>query len=379
MEDLKRTPLYHDHLTLNAKMVSFAGWEMPIQYSGENGGVVKEHHATRKSAGLFDVSHMGEIFFEGPESIAALDFMTCNAVKNLKDGKAQYSAIPNELGGLVDDIIIYRFSESRFLVCVNASNIEKDFEWFTKHNRFNVRITNQSCDWGQIAVQGPRAVEIVNKVFGADYAATTPYFSFADAVFNDSHAILARTGYTGEDGFEIFINQAHTSALWNELLKVGKPFGLVPCGLAARDTLRLEACLPLYGHELNAEWSAIESGLGWIVKPEKKGDFIGREVLVEQKQNGPKQKLIGFVLQEPGIARESDLIQNHNGLPIGKVTSGTITPTVNKALGMAMVAQEYAAIGTKIKAVVRGRAIEAEVVKMPFYVNAQKVGAKPLK
>jgi aminomethyltransferase len=363
---MKKTPLYDEHIRLGGKIVEFAGWQMPVQYSG----VVAEHVAVRERVGLFDVSHMGEIWVTGPNAEKALEYMTCNKVSSLYDGKAHYSAMINEQGGVVDDIIIYRCSKERFLICVNASNADKDFEWLTKHNPTDANIVNASAEYGQIAVQGPRAMELVSPlVTGADLS-TLAYFHFVECEIINSPVIVARTGYTGEDGVEIFVKPDKTADLWRLLLEHGAPLGILPCGLGARDSLRLEAALPLHGHELAEDITALESGLAWIVKFDK-GDFIGKDKLLTQKEAGLKKKLVGFHLDEAGIARQGDLVSTLDGTQIGVVASGTKTPTVNKALGMAFVETPYTAVDTKVAFVVRGRNIEGHVVQMPFYKRSK--------
>ena len=363
---MKKTPLYDDHLRLGGKIVEFAGWQMPVQYSG----VVAEHVAVRERVGLFDVSHMGEIWVTGPNAEKALDHMTCNKVSSLYDGKAHYSAILNEKGGVVDDIIIYRCSKERFLVCVNASNADKDYEWFATHNPTDTTIVNASAEYGQIAVQGPRALELVTPlVQGADLS-TLKYFHFVECEILNSPVIVARTGYTGEDGVEIFVKAEKTEDLWRLLLEQGASHGVLPCGLGARDSLRLEAALPLHGHELTEEITALESGLGWIVKFDK-GDFIGKEALLKQKEAGLAKQLVGFHLDEAGIARQGDTVSTLDGKQIGVVASGTKTPTVNKSLGMAFVETPFAALETKLSFVVRGRAIAGHVVQLPFYKRSK--------
>lgn len=359
---LKRTPLFDAHQRLGAKIVPFAGWEMPVQYSG----VIPEHRAVREQVGLFDVSHMGEIFVEGKEAELAISSMTCNDLRTLSDGKAQYSAIINPDGGVVDDIIIYRFSATRYLICVNASNADKDQAWFVKHNRFDAEFVNRSAEYGQIAIQGPKAAQLLSKLPGLEKVDLLSYFHFGEYQSGGVPLIVARTGYTGEDGFEVFVPAAATEQLWETLLKSGGDIPVLPIGLGARDTLRLEACYPLHGHELGDDISAIESGLGWIVKPAK-GEFIGRDVLVRHREQGAPRALVGFFVEDAGIARHGAPIVDDSGAAIGVVTSGTKTPTVDRALGMALVPRAHAAEGTVLKVAVRGRQLQAKVVKRPFY------------
>lgn len=366
--ELKRTPLYQSHISLGAKMVPFAGWEMPVQYRD---GLIAEHKAVRQQAGLFDVSHMGELLVEGPEAESALDYLTCNAVRTLSDFQAQYSAITNPQGGVVDDIIIYRYNSRRYLVCVNASNTDKDFAWLSEHNKFDAEIRNVSSRWGQIAFQGPAAIELAAALDPASRIGALSYFWFCETEVFGVPVIAARTGYTGEDGLEFFVPWEATEQVWTRLLEAGASRGVVPAGLGARDSLRLEACYPLHGHELADDISAIESGLGWAVKPEK-GDFIGRGVLAEQKLNGSPRGLIGFFVDEPGIARQGDAVLSVIGSTIGWVTSGTKTPTLNVALGLALVERKYAKLDTPIQLEVRGRKLKAHVVKRPFYSAIKK-------
>lgn len=361
-EQLKRTPLYEAHKRLGGKLVGFVGWELPVQFSG----IIAEHNAVRGEAGLFDVSHMGEIFVTGPEAEAALNYLTCNDVKSLYDGRAQYSAITNEKGGVVDDIIVYRFSKNKYLLCVNASNIARDFDWLKTKNKFDAKFENQSEAFGQIAIQGPKAAGILAKLLGRPEVLDVKYYHFMESEYSGIPLILARTGYTGEDGFEIFSPAPHTEKIWNGLLEVGEADGLKPCGLGARDSLRLEAAFPLHGHELSEDVSAIESGLGWIVKLDK-GDFIGRDALLAHRDQGSPRSLAGFVVLDPGIAREREKVFAADGREIGVTTSGTKTPTVNKALGLALVASAEAKIGAKVSIEVRGRKLSCEIVKRPFY------------
>jgi aminomethyltransferase len=362
-KELRHTPLYSSHLRHGGKMVPFGGWELPVQYSS----LIEEHRAVRSAVGVFDVSHMGEIFVEGPEAEAALEGLTCNRVASLTDGKAQYSAILNPKGGVVDDIIIYRFSRTRFLVCVNASNTEKDFLWFQKHNNWKATFLNRSSEFGQIAIQGPDAISsLAGKnglgIEGLEGVSTLQPFHFGEYAWKGTSLLVARTGYTGEDGIEVFVPAKNTEELFEEIL--GIP-GIRPCGLGARDTLRLEAAYPLHGHELGDDISALESGLGWIVKFSK-GEFVGREALMAQKERGLARKLIGLFLDGTGIARHLDKVVSEQG-EIGIVTSGTKTPTLNRALALALVDTRFTELNTKLYVEVRGRRIEAHVTSLPFY------------
>ena len=368
-QDLKRTPLYEEHQRLGAKLVGFAGWELPVRYSG----VIEEHHAVRRQAGLFDICHMGEIFVSGPEAEAALQYLTCNDLKALFDGRAQYGAILNPEGGVVDDIIIYRLAAERYLVCVNAANAAKDFAWFKEHNRHGAEFRDCSAEYGLIALQGPRAVEILRSYCSGIKANCDliglKYFHCSEAVLGDISAVAARTGYTGEDGFEFFVPWGDVAALWQGLMQSGSSFGLVPVGLGARDSLRLEACYPLHGHELREDVSALESGLGWVIKFGK-GDFIGREALLSQKERGLPRKLAGFFVDEPGIVREGSKLFSLDGVAVGVVTSGTQTPTLGKALGLALVDSGVAEAGQCFYAELRGKRVRCRVEKTPFYKRA---------
>lgn len=359
---LKRTPLFTSHQQLGAKIVPFAGWEMPVLYSG----VIPEHMATRSSAGLFDVSHMGEIRVRGKDALAALNYLSCNDVSKIADGQAQYGAVLNDKGGIVDDIIIYKFCAEEFLICVNASNVDEVFEWLRSHNKTTATFENESAEWGQIAIQGPKAILITEKFFNCQLS-NIKYFRFRELDWDGGKILLARTGYTGEDGFEIFVPTAKTMTIWDGLLQSGKADGLAPVGLGARDTLRLEACLPLHGHELSPDWTALQSGMNRFISFDK-GDFIGRSALVQQQTSGLESKLVGFFLQEAGIARQGDKVfAADTDKEIGFVTSGTKTPTINKALGLTLLATEYTAVGTKIFVEIRGKKLAAEVVSIPFY------------
>ncbi|MCI5065755.1 glycine cleavage system aminomethyltransferase GcvT [bacterium] len=364
---LRRTPLFEAHVALGGKMVPFAGWEMPVQYTA---GVVEEHVCVRERVGLFDVSHMGEIEVRGARTEAFLDRVTCNAVTQLSDGQAQYTALPNEQGGVIDDIIIYRHSGEHFLLCVNASNAERDFEWLKEQEEDGAEVTNVSDRYAQIAVQGPQAFALLHELFQEDLSASIEPFHFASRVFEEHEVLIARTGYTGEQGVEIFVAPSDAVALWNALLQRGEAFGVLPCGLGARDSLRLEVCYPLHGHELSPEVSAIESGLGWIVKPAKKGDFIGRSVLEAQKKEGALRKLVGFFVEDRGIVREETPLFV-DGKEVGVVTSGTKTPTVGKltgkALGLALVQREHGEMGQMLTAQVRGKELACRIEKTPFY------------
>ncbi|MGE3975706.1 MAG: glycine cleavage system aminomethyltransferase GcvT [Bdellovibrionales bacterium] len=361
---LKRTLLFEEHVNAGAKIVPFAGYEMPVEYEG----LRAEHNAVRTAVGLFDVSHMGEIWFRGPKALESLQWLTTNDVSKLKPGMAHYSLLPNDKGGLVDDIIIYCTKEQEYMVCVNAANIEKDEKWMRAHNK-GAEIKDESGDWSQIAIQGPKARELTSKILGSALS-SLGYFKFLDTQFQGARALVACTGYTGEDGFEVFIENKGAVALWRELLKVGAPLGVKPIGLGARDTLRTEMKYSLYGHEITDETNPIEAGLGWVVKPQK-GDFIGKSLMVATQEKGPSQKLVGFKMVDKGIARGEYAVLSATKQKIGVVTSGTLSPSLNEAIGIAYVPTAQSVEGTELWIDIRGRPAKAVVVKTPF-VNPKK-------
>jgi len=353
---VQSTPLRDEHVALGAKMVEFAGWYLPVEYEG----LRLEHQAVREKAGIFDVSHMGEIRVSGPKSLETLEWVTTNHVGKLLAGEAQYTLLSNFAGGLVDDLIVYciRPGEEYFL-CVNAANSTQDFDWIVKNNR-GAKLTNESQDWGQIAIQGPAAVLMAERAFGVSLAQITG-FHFGMASFAGAQCMVARTGYTGEDGFEIFVPRTQTVELWRALLKQGAK----PAGLGARDTLRTEMKYPLYGHEIDAKTNPYAAGLGWVVKPEKK-DFVGRAEILSQKEKGLPRKLVGFKMVERGIPRQGYKLFSFEGREIGFVTSGTPSPTTGENIGIAYVDKEFASEGAKFNVEMRGRKVQALVVKTPF-------------
>jgi aminomethyltransferase len=364
---LKRTPLYDEHRALGARLVEFSGWEMPVQYSG----ILEEHRAVRERAGLFDVSHMGEFRVEGPGALDYLQGLVPNNVSRLGDGQALYTQICNEQGGTLDDLLIYRLGDERYMAVVNAGTMEGDWNWFTKQaaGRSDVTLTNVSDQTGLIALQGPRALEILQPLTETDLSAIT-YYHFVEGSVAGISCLISRTGYTGEDGFELYCASGDVVALWRKLLEAGAAYGLLPAGLGARDTLRLEAGFCLYGHELDEQTSPLEAGLGWSVKLEKGHDFIGREALVAQKRDGLPRKLVGVELRDRGVPRAGYAILRE-GAPIGELTSGTIGPTVGKAIGMGYVAPADAAPGTEVAVEIRGKAVPAVIVALPFYKRAK--------
>ncbi len=357
---LKRTPLNAVHLEAGGKMVGFAGWEMPVQYDG----VIEEHLAVRSRVGLFDVSHMGEIEVRGPKALDSLQRLTCNDVSRLAAGRAQYSALTTEKGTIIDDVIVYRRAEDLFLVVVNAANEEKDFAWVAANMIPGAEAANTSSEYAQIAIQGPDAFTILTGLAEADLEPIRP-FAFVEAPVAGIRCIIARTGYTGEDGFELYCSPGPAPELWQTLIAAGAPFGITPCGLGARDTLRLEACLMLYGQDIDETTSVLEAGLGFILKLDK-GPFIGREALQRQKEKGLARRLCAFEMIERGIPRHGYAVR-HGGGEAGHVTSGTHGPSVKKAIGMAYVPVAAGKEGAEFDVVIRGREARARVVKPPFY------------
>ncbi len=356
-----RTPLYEVHVRSGARIVDFAGWEMPVQYAG----ILEEHEAVRKRAGLFDVSHMGEVVFRGPGALASLNRLFTNDLGKIVDGQAQYGCVCRETGGIVDDVVVYRRSATDLLVCVNAGNRRKDFEWLRDHAA-GAAVTNESDDWAQLALQGPLSPSILSRLTPLDLQRLRS-FRFADAEVAGVRCTVARTGYTGEDGFELFCPSKDGPRLWAALMEAGKPEGLVPCGLGARDSLRLEMAYRLYGSDMDDSTTPLEAGLAWVVKLDK-GDFLGREAMQRQKEAGLARKLVGFVLTDVGIPRHGyDALQD--GKKVGVVTSGTRSPSLKISIGLAYVPPALAAEGSTFAVDIRGRAAAAKVVKTPFYAR----------
>ncbi len=360
---LKRTPLYEDHVKLGARMVPFSGWEMPVQYSG----ILQEHEAVRTRAGLFDVSHMGEFRIEGTNALALLQYLVPNDVAKLTIGQAIYSQLCRPDGNTIDDLLIYRTGETEYMMVVNAGNIDKDFAWVMQQAGFfqNVQVTNIADATALLALQGPLAQEILQPLTNVDLSAVR-YYHFARGTVSGVPCIVSRTGYTGEDGFELYCDAGDASALWNKLLEAGKPQGLLPSGLGARDTLRLEAGMCLYGHELDEQTNPLEAGLGWSIKLNT-GSFIGRDALLQVKEEGLKRKLIGIVMTERGIPRGGYTLYDADGQSIGALTSGTRGITVQKDIGMGYVDTAHAVIGQPVLVDIRGKKTAAQIVALPFY------------
>jgi len=361
---MKKTPFTDIHIALGAKMHEFAGYNMPIEYSG----IIDEHLTVCNSVGVFDVSHMGEIWVKGPRAQAFLQRMMSNDVGSLEIGKAQYSAIINDQGGIVDDIIVYHYEPEKYLLVVNASNMEKDWKWFVDHNLENAELENASDKMAQLAIQGPKALETLQKLTKIDLT-KVPYYTFVIGSIEGSgldNVIISNTGYTGAGGFEIYFYPQYGVDIWNTIFEAGKEFGIKPIGLGARDTLRLEMGFCLYGNDLDDTTTPIEAGLGWITKFTEGRNFTAREILEKQKKEGVTRKLCGFQMLEKGIPRHGYEIVNDNDEKIGVVTSGTMSPTAKVGVGLAYLKPEYAPLGTTIYIKVRDKKLKAEVVKPPF-------------
>jgi len=362
---LKKTPLNNAHRQLGGRMVDFGGWDMPVQYPA---GTIEEHLRTRTHAGLFDVSHMGEIDVRGRDAIAFVNRLTSNDVTKLIDGQAQYTALTTPEGTVIDDLLVYRFSDDHLFLVVNAGTTDKDWDWIKSHHAGeSVELKNVSADYCQLALQGPDAVSILQKLTDTPLS-DIKYYHFSNGAVDNVDAIISRTGYTGEDGFEVYAAAAEGERLWKKILEAGNygsDGGVLPAGLGARNTLRLEAGMALYGHEITEATTLLEANLGWICKLDK-GDFIGRDALVHQKETGLTRKLVGFEVMERGIARDDyDVVINEQ--PVGKVTSGSPAPFLKKNIGFAYLPTEFANVGQEIKIDVRGRLTGAQVIKTPFY------------
>jgi aminomethyltransferase len=362
MEQLKKTPLYDQHVALGAKMVPFAGYEMPVQYAG----VSHEHHVVRQKVGMFDVSHMGEFWVEGADATAFLNSVTSNDVAKLTPGKVQYSCLPNTTGGIVDDLLVYCVNDTKYMLVVNASNMAKDWAWLQQFaGNFDVRMSDVSEGTALLAVQGPLAAQALQSLTDLDLGAMT-YYTFGIGSFAGvSNVVVSATGYTGAGGFEIYIPNAHAAAAWDAIIAAGAPLGLEPIGLGARDTLRLEMGFCLYGNDIDDTTSPIEAGLGWITKFTK--EFTNSAALKAQKEAGVARKLVGIKLLERGVPRHGYPIVDASGAAVGEVTSGTMAPSLNEAIGMAYVPTASAAPGSTVFVEIRGKALKAEVVSLPFY------------
>lgn len=358
----RKTPLYETHVKYGGKIVEFGGWLLPVQYTG----ILDEHKAVREKAGLFDVSHMGEVLVKGPGALAFLQNLVTNDVATMTDNKVQYTPMCYPDGGTVDDLLIYKRNNQEYFLVINAANIEKDWNWLQENSRgFNVELTNLSDQTAELALQGPLAETILRKLTDAPIEQLGYYWFIPEVLLAGKTVMVSRTGYTGEDGFEIYCQPDEAAYFWEAIMEVGQSYGLVPAGLGCRDTLRFEAALPLYGHELSAGISPIEAGIGKFVSLDK-GEFNGRAVLAEQKQNGPRRKVAGFVLTGRGIARAGYPVV-YEDCQIGSVTTGSYAPTLEQNIGLALVEAEYAKVGQSFAVEIRGKKIPAEVIKKPFY------------
>jgi aminomethyltransferase len=359
--NMKNTALTSTHEALGAKMVPFAGFNMPVQYEGVN----LEHETVRQGVGVFDVSHMGEFLIEGEHALELIQKVTSNDASKLTIGKAQYSCLPNDTGGIVDDLIVYRVEENLYLLVVNASNIEKDWDWISSKNDVGAEMKNISDNYSLLAIQGPKAVEAMQTLTSHDLSAINFYNFIVGDFAGIEHVIISATGYTGSGGFEIYCKNSEVKQVWDKVFEAGAPYGIKPIGLAARDTLRLEMGYCLYGNDIDDTTSPIEAGLGWITKFTKR--FTNSEALELEKQQGPKRKLVAFELDERGIPRHGYDIVDENGKTIGIVTSGTMSPSLNKGIGLGYVPTANSEIGSKIYIQIRKNAIPATIVKLPFY------------
>lgn len=362
---LKRTPLYQDHVAAGARMVEFGGWDMPVQYSS----ILKEHAAVRTAAGLFDISHMGEFRVRGPGSVNYLNELLTNNVNKIQRGNSQYSILLNDEGGVIDDLFVYRLGEQEFLIVVNASMIDEDFKVFEARKPSDVNLSNESDDTAALALQGPKSNEILEKwIPGAP--AKLGHHAIAGFKADGLDLLIARTGYTGEDGFEIIVDAEHASKVWNKLLQLGGPAGLVPCGLGSRDTLRLEVCYPLNGHELGPTISPLEAGIGFFVdftKPK----FVGRDALLKQKSSGVTRKSVALVCEAGGPPPRAGYSVQKDGKVIGTLTSGVLSPSLQKGIGLGLISADQAAVGGKLDIEIRGKLIPATIVKKPIYQKSQ--------
>ncbi|TFG15090.1 MAG: glycine cleavage system aminomethyltransferase GcvT [Promethearchaeota archaeon] len=359
IEPKKRTPLYETHLKLGARMIDFAGWLMPVQYEG----IIKEHEIVRKDAGIFDISHMGEFLIEGEDVFEFLQYIMTNDLNLLNIGKGQYSVMCYENGTVVDDVIYYMEEKKKFRMIINANNINKDFRWINDHiGKLDVKISNISKNRCRIAIQGPSSTKLLNPLIAIDLF-TLNRFDCAEGNFDEVAIFIARTGYTGENGYEISFEAQYVERVWNALLKIG----ISPIGLGARDTLRLEACYSLYGHEISDSITPIEANIGWVVK-RKENNFIGKDFLLKQKESGVSRILVGLNLLDKGIIRQNSKIYK-NSKNIGYVTSGGFSPTLKKSIGLALVKTELSSIGTELEIEIRGKLLKAIIVSTPFYRN----------
>lgn len=361
MSEIRQTPLHDWHVRQGGRMVDFAGWRMPVQYTG----LMDEHTAVRERAGLFDVSHMGEIRLRGADALATVQRLTVNDASVIADGQAQYTAMVNDDGGIIDDLLVYRIAADEYLLVVNAGTTEKDHAWIASHATGEVTVVNESSEWAQVALQGPVAETVLSRILEDDLSAIG-YYRFVVTEYGGRPAIISRTGYTGEDGFEVYLDPDRAAGLAAAILKSGEVDGVIPAGLGARDTLRLEAGMMLYGNDMDEGRTPIEAKLGWIVKPDK-GDFIGRDVMVRQKADGTAEKIVAFKAVGRGIPRPGYALLDGDGTRVGEVTSGTFSPTLKEGIGMGYVKSALAGADNQIFIEMRGKSIEACTLKAPFY------------
>lgn len=359
---MKFTALNEVHKKAGAKMVAFAGYEMPIEYSG----IRDEHMTVRNAVGVFDVSHMGEFWVKGPQAIELIKKVSSNDPTLLRQGQAQYTCFPNGRGGIVDDLLVYCFSDTKYLMVVNASNIQKDWEWINLQNDCGAELENASDNFSQLAVQGPEATKALQKLTGIDLKEIKFYSFVTGSIAGVNDVIISATGYTGAGGFELYCNNEEAEKLWHAVFEAGEEFGIKPIGLGARDTLRLEMGYCLYGNDIDDTTSSIEAGLGWITRFNNGRQFIDRDFLMMQKNEGVARRLKGFVMLEKAIPRHGYELVDSYGLTIGEVTSGTLSPVLGKGIGLGYVAREYAAVGTSIYVKIRNKNVPAEIVKLPF-------------
>ncbi|MFO8235247.1 MAG: glycine cleavage system aminomethyltransferase GcvT [Bacteroidales bacterium] len=360
---MKDTALTKKHKELGAKIVEFAGFNMPIEYTGVN----DEHLTVREKVGIFDVSHMGEFWIKGPKAFDLIQKVSANDASKLNPGKAQYTCLPNGKGGIVDDFLVYQFDDGKYMVVVNAANLQKDWDWYNKQNTMGAEIEDASDETSLLAVQGPKALATMEKLTDENLAEMKPFRFKVGKVAGIDNVIISSTGYTGEHGFELYVRNENTETIWDAVLEAGEEFGIKPIGLGARDTLRLEAGLCLYGNDIDDTTSPLEAGLSWVVKFKDYKDFIDKDFLWKQKQEGVKRKLVGFVMEDRGIPRQHYEIMNKDEVKIGEVTSGTMSPMIKKGIGMGYVKTEYAAPGTEIFIKIRKKMLKAKVAKPPFH------------
>ncbi|MBT8190903.1 MAG: glycine cleavage system aminomethyltransferase GcvT [Bacteroidia bacterium] len=365
---MKETPLTATHIELGARMMPFAGYNMPVSYSGIN----EEHINVRENVGLFDVSHMGQFFLKGEKSLDLIQLISSNDASGLVIGQAQYTCMPNKEGGIVDDFLVYKLSEDEYMLVVNASNIEKDFNWISEANTFGVSIEDRSDDMALLALQGPKAIEVLKKISNSDISSIEYYHFTSGEVAGISNVIISATGYTGSGGFELYLDNKDAVTVWNKLLEAGKEENILPVGLGARDTLRLEMGFCLYGNDIDDKTSPIEAGLGWITKTKKETEFHSKEIFVNQRKEGIKKKLVAFKVDDRRVPRHGYEIVDKDENVIGTVTSGTLSPSLQIPIGLGYVKKENAKIGSEIGIKLRNKVLSATIIKLPFYKKEEK-------